>query len=112
MMSGISTVITRKLLARMRSIYSRRAMSRTLRIDSASATHGLDEDLFQGRLRHFKPPDLRGLRGKGQQRLCVVAILQRDLGMTAVVLRRCDAGVLQKRIASLEVDQHAVVRIT
>src|ERR1700723_1798467 len=106
MTSGMSTVITTKLLARMRSIYSRRAMRRTLRIDPALLADGLNEYLLQRRLAHLEPPDLCRLRGEGQQRLCVIAIFQCDLRVATVVFRRCDARVLQKRVAAFEVDLH------
>src|ERR1700733_4744719 len=70
MMAGRRTVITIKLLVRMRSRYSRRAMSQMLRIDCASCgdallpgvgvevgvvgSYGVDEDLFKGWFHEFE----------------------------------------------------------
>ena len=76
MMSGIMTVVMRKPRVRMRSMYSRRAMSQTLCIEAASVGlvelgHGefaailagqclldlLDEDLFEGGFHHLEARD-------------------------------------------------------
>ncbi len=56
------TVITMKALVRMRSRYSRFAMSQTLCIGFAS--YGFDEDLFKGGLHDFEAGDA-GAAGDG-----------------------------------------------
>src|ERR1700722_13486970 len=102
--SGMSTVITTKLRARMRSMYSRRAISRVLRIEQTSAlafaADGLNEDLLQRRLAHLEPPHLRHLQGFSQQSLRIVAVLQPDLGVAVVVGLFRHRGMLQERVAA------------
>ena len=107
-------VMMRKLFARMRSRYSRFAMSQMLSIDIVS--YGLDEDLFEGGLHDFEASDAGAvLDGRGEERLSVgtgaVEAVEFDLGLSAVVLRAFDAGMLEEGVVSLEGDLDAVARV-
>src|SRR5271163_923675 len=100
MISGIRTVITTKERVRMRSRYSRFAMSQTLCIGFAS--YGFDEDLFEGWLHDLEARDAGAAGdGLGQQRLRVgmgtvaVAGVELDLGVAGVVLVALDRGVVE-----------------
>src|SRR5271163_2262638 len=92
MRSGIRMVATRNALVRMRSRYSRLAMSQMLCIDVNSCRlRGLrrfgylfDEDLFQRRLHHFEASDAGFDDCRGEERLRVGAFVETDLGVPTV----------------------------
>src|ERR1035437_8767690 len=134
MMSGIMTVVMMNPRVRMRSRYSRRAMSQTLIIEVAllrlvELGHGefpavgdgqrlanlLDKDVFEGGLGDLEAGDTRDADGVGEQRLGVVGKggrrAQLDLGVAAVALEAFDAGMLQEGIVAFEVDVDAVAGV-
>src|SRR6202034_3653870 len=99
--SGMRTVMRRKLLARMRSRYSRLAMSQILCIDILS--YGFDEDLLERGLHDFEAGDSRAtLGGRGKEWLSVgsraVYTAELDLLLTTIVLRAFNAGMREKGI--------------
>src|SRR5258705_13965745 len=113
MRSGMRMVMMRKLFARMRSRYSRFAMSQTLSIDIFS--YGFDEDLFEGGLHDFEAGDASAaLDGGGKERLGVgtgaVEAVEFYFCLSAVVLRGFDAGVRGEGVVSLDRDLNAVAR--
>src|SRR5665213_2217221 len=99
---GMRMVMIRKLLARMRSIYSRFAISHTLCIDFTSgfrvaetSPDVFDEDLFKRGLDHFKPSNIYAARDcSGKHMLACGFVAQQDVGVAGVVLGRLDAWVL------------------
>src|SRR5712672_2992956 len=114
MRSGMRIVMMRKLFARMRSRYSRFATSQTLCIDIFS--YGFDEDLLEGGLHDFEACDASAaFNGCGEERLGVgagaVEAVEFDIGLSAVVLRGFDAGVLEEGIVSFEGDLDVIARI-
>src|SRR5258705_10418264 len=115
MRSGMRMVMMRKLFARMRSRYSRFAMSQTLSIDIFS--YGFDEDLLEGGLHDFEAGDASAaLDGCGEERLGVgagaVEAMEFYVGLSAVVLRGFDAGMLEERVVSFEGDLDGVSWVT
>src|SRR3981189_1598782 len=114
MRSGMRMVMMRKLFARMRSRYSRFATSQTLCIDVFS--YGFDEDLLEGGLHDFEAGDASAtLDGGGEARLGVgtgaIDAVEFYVGLSAVVLRGFDAGMLEEGIVSFEAHLDAVSRI-
>src|SRR5260370_13228639 len=114
MRSGMRIVMMRKLFARMRSRYSRFATSQTLSIDIFS--YGFDEDLLEGGLHHFEAGDASAaLDGGGEKRLGVgtgsVDAVEFYVGLSAVVLRSFDAGMLEKGVVSFERNLDVIARI-
>src|SRR5258706_6436389 len=102
---GMRTVMRRKLFARMRSRYSRFATSQTLSIDIFS--YGFDEDLFESGLHGLEAGDAgAALNGCGEKRLGVgtgaVEAVEFYVGLSAVVLRGFDAGMVEEGIVSFE----------
>src|SRR5260370_13403643 len=102
---GMRMVMMRKLFARMRSRYSRFAMSQMLSIDILS--YGFDEDLLEGGLHDFEAGDAgAALDGCGEERLGVgagaVDAMEFYVGLSAVVLRGFDAGMLEEGGVSFE----------
>src|SRR5258708_36472870 len=102
---GMRTVMRRKLFARMRWRYSRFATSQTLSIDIFS--YGFDEDLLEGWLHDFEAGDASAaLDGCGEERLgvgtCAVEAVEFYFGLSAVVLRGFDAGMLEEGVVSFE----------
>src|SRR6185312_9651223 len=94
--SGMRRVMTIKLLARMRSRYSRFAISQTLCIDFASGFRVaetcpdvFDEYLFESRLDHFEPRDACAARyRRGKHLLGRGFVPQQNVGVARVVLYR------------------------
>src|SRR5580704_7507320 len=115
MRSGMRMVMMRKLFARMRSRYSRFATSQTLCIDIFS--YGFDEDLLEGGLHDFEAGDAgaaldcRGEEGLGVGTGAVEAV-EFYVGLSAIVFRGFDAGVLEEGVVSFERDLDVVARIT
>src|SRR6202171_1347268 len=111
MRSGMRMVMRRKLFARMRSRYSRFATSQTLCIDIFS--YGFDEDLLEGGLHDFEANDagaaldggggggVRGEEGLGVGTGAIDA-MEFYVGLSAVVLRGFNAGMLKKGVVSFE----------
>src|SRR6266436_872743 len=111
MRSGMRMVMMRKLFARMRSRYSRFATSQTLSIDIFS--YGFDEDLLECGLHYFEAGDASAaLDGSGEEWLGVgtgaVEAVEFYVGLSAVVLRGFDAGMLEEGIVSFEGDLNPV----
>jgi hypothetical protein len=79
----MSTVLMRKALLRIRSRYSRRAISNASRIHFLP--YRLDENLFQRRLYQLKAVNLRVLFGCAQQCLRVAMLLQPDLHVARIL---------------------------
>ena len=130
MSSGMRMVVMRKALVRMRSRYSRLAMSQTLcmgfapamarfEVDGgrrsqcldAFATDLFDEDLFEGGLHDLEAGDAgAGADGIGEQRLgvgawCCRASAELDLGVAGVVASTDSTeGWWRKRVRALEDD--------
>src|ERR1700727_2785836 len=105
MRSGMRMVIRRKLFARMRSRYSRFAMSQTLCIDIFS--YSFDEDLFKRGFHDFEADDSgAALGGCYEERLsvrvCAIDATKLDLRLSTIVLCEFDAGVGEEGIVSLE----------
>src|ERR1700733_12654830 len=103
MKSGIRIVAMRNALVRMRSRYSRLAMSQMLCIDFLSGLDGsvalgyfFDEDLFEGRLHHFEAGDAGGRDCCGEESLGISSIVEANLGMATVVLCGMDGGMVEK----------------
>src|ERR1700760_1755738 len=95
MSTGIRMVMTRKLLARTRSRYSRFAMSQTLCIGFAS--YGFNKDLFERGFHNLEPGDASTvLDGCSQNLLRGGFVAKLDLCVSGVVLGFSDAGMLQK----------------
>src|SRR5208283_969206 len=134
MMSGIMRVVMRKPRVRMRSRYSRRAMSQTLCIEAASVElvelghgefaaifagqgllHLLDEDLFEGGFHDLEARDAGVGDGLGEQGLGVVGQgcggAKPDLGVAVVTLEVFDAGVVEEAVVAFEVDADVVARV-
>src|SRR5664280_356738 len=134
MMSGIMTVVMRNPRVRTRSTYSRRAMSQTLCIEAAfvgmvELGHGewvaildgrclldlFDEDLFQSGFHHLEARDAGVCDGLCQQGLGVFGQgcggAELDLDVAVVAFDVFDAGMIEKAVAALEVDEDAVARI-
>src|SRR6202035_2031510 len=114
MRSGMRMVMMRKLFARMRSRYSRLATSQTLCIDIFS--YGFDEDLLKGGLHDFEAGDASAaLDGCGEEWLGVragaVEAVEFYVGLSAVVLRGFNAGMLEEGIVSFEGNLDAVARV-
>src|SRR5258705_9780249 len=114
MRSGMRMVMMRKLFARMRSRYSRFAMSQTLSIDIFS--YGFDEDLLEGGLHDFEAGDASAaLDGSGEERLGVgpgsIDAMEFYVGLSSIVLRGFDAGVREEGVVSFERDLDVVARI-
>src|SRR5271154_6768180 len=81
---GMRIVMIRKLLAWMRSRYSRFAMSHTLRIGFAS--YGFDEDLFEGGFHHLKVVDVGAVFDRGCEKMLRGGIVVKlDLRVAGVV---------------------------
>jgi hypothetical protein len=98
-------VMRRKLFARMRSRYSRFATSQTLSIDIFS--YGFDEDLLEGGLHDFEAGDAgAALNGCGEKGLGVgtgaVEAVEFYVGLSAIVLRGLDGGMLEEEVVSFE----------
>src|ERR1700761_3785280 len=116
MRSGMRMFATRNALVRMRSRYSRLAMSQMLCIDVNSCRlRGLrrfgylfDEDLFQRRLHDFEASNAGFDDCRGEESLCVGAFVETDLGVSTVVLCRMDGGVVEEGVIAGEVDENAV----
>src|SRR5260370_14571272 len=113
MRSGMRIVMMRKLFARMRSRYSRFATSQMLSIDIF--TYGFDEDLLEGGLHHFEAGDASAaLNGGGEERLGVgtgaIDAMEFYVGLSAVVLRGFDAGMLEEGGVSFKGDLDAIAR--
>src|SRR5580704_1469900 len=104
--AGMSTVLTRKALLRIRSKYSRRAINNASRIHSLP--HRLDENLFQRRLNQFEAINACLLFGRTQQCLRVGVLLQPDLHMTRIFLAFGNCLMAQKPVSALEIDNHPV----
>src|ERR1700761_7038624 len=114
MRSGMRMVMMRKLFARMRSRYSRFATSQTLCIDIFS--YGFDEDLLESGLHHFEAGDSgAALDGGGEEGLGIragsVEAVEFYFGLSAVVLRGFDTGVLEEGFVSFEGDLDAIARV-
>src|SRR5438309_9247550 len=114
MRTGMRMVMMRKLFARMRSRYSRFATSQTLSIDIFS--YGFDEDLLEGGLHDFEAGDASAaLDGGGEEGLGVgtgaVEAVEVYIGLSAVVLRGLDAGVLEEGVVSFKGNLNAVAGV-
>src|SRR5580698_1064543 len=115
----MSTVAMRKLLERIRSRYSRFAISQTLCIDSASCfciaeacADVFDEDLFQRGFHDFKAVDVSTARDSlGENLLGGGLVVQLDLGDAGVVLRLGNTRVAKEGVVTGEDDLHAVARV-
>src|ERR1700678_2666379 len=112
---GMRMVATMKALVRMRSRYSRFAISRTLCIDCAPGIHFavlccnfFDEDLFEGRLHDLEAGDASLGDGVRQKLLGIGSIAQLDLGATAVVLCRLDKSMIEEGGVAFEVERNAI----
>src|SRR5665213_2880400 len=104
----------RKALVRMRSRYSRFAMSQTLCIDLAS--NFLYEYLFERRFLHLEAVDAcTALDSIGKQRLGVgsnsINGAKLDLGAAAVGLGFLDGGMLKKAGVAFKEHLNAVARV-
>src|ERR1035437_4035661 len=127
MMTGIITVVMTNPRVRMRSMYSRRAISQTLCIEVAPRrfadfVHGrfainlhrraladfLDKDVFERGFRHLEARDARAsdILGEGCRGT------QLDLDVAAVALEAFDTGVLEEGVIALEVDLDAIARVS
>src|SRR5260370_36387791 len=110
---GMRMVMMRKLFARMRSRYSRFAMSQMLSIDILS--YGFDEDLLESRLHHFEAGDAgAALDGGGEERVGVgtgaVDAMEFYVGLSAIVLRGFDAGMGEEGVVSVELVLDVIAR--
>src|SRR5580698_10633891 len=103
---GMRMVAMMKALVRMRSRYSRFAISQILCIDFAPDY--FDKDVFQARLHDLEAGDARLCCGSGKKCLRIGAVAQLDFGMAAVVLRGLNGGMIEEGSVAFEVHDNAV----
>src|ERR1700733_1747947 len=103
---GMRMVATMKALVRMRSRYSRFAMSQILCIDFAPDY--FDKDVFQAGLHDLEASDTGPCRCGYEEYLRVGALMQLDFGVAAVVLHGLDGGMIEEGGIALEVHDNAI----
>src|ERR1700733_6715225 len=135
MISGIMTVVMTKPRVRIRSRYSRRATSQTLRNMDALLFHFraefgngelvagvgrslpdlVDEDVLEGGFGDLEVGDAGVTQGFGEQGLSVVGEGGRgaedDFGAAGITLQALDGRVVQEHVVALVVDADAVAWI-
>src|ERR1700721_3601192 len=101
---GVRMVAMMKALVRMRSRYSRFAMSQMLCINFAPVIHlpvlcchFFNEYVFEGGLHDFEASDTGPGDGGGEQGLWIGSIAQLDFGAATVVFCRLDGGGFEER---------------
>src|ERR1700722_9571192 len=103
---GISTVLTRNALLRIRSRYSRRATSNASCI--GFLPNRLDENFFQGRLNQLKAVNLRLLCRGAQQVLRVGVLLKSDFHPPRILLILGNRLMAQKALFAVEIEDDPI----
>src|SRR5664279_3147717 len=109
-MAGTPNVVILNARPRTCSRYSRLAISNMLRI--GSAPHGLDEDLFERRLHHFKAINHRPRGSLAQQLLRVAVFLESNLSVAGEIFRFGNLRAVQKIGVAFKLDDHMIALVT